>query len=167
MANKIISKVMDAFCLNDSYDDEMEENEFEESTSIEDKIADFKKEDDLKSSSRSSRKDSRVVKLPVKSNMESMDEKQKVVIVRPFEFDETAGICDNLKDNKIVVVNTNSLDSKIAQRLLDFVGGATYVLNVQIREIDKGIYMFLPSNVDVSNTLKKEIQGKGVFNFMN
>lgn len=165
MAGKIMNKVMDMFCLNDSYD----EDDYEEDLNYEDmenEINEIKNSQSSKINSKLSKKDNRVVRLPIRQDMNDEKEKQKVVIVKPFDFDETAGICDNLKDNKIVVVNTNGLESKIAQRLLDFVGGATYVLNVQIREIDKGIYMFLPSEVDVSNSLKKETQNKGVFSFM-
>lgn len=165
MAGKIMNKVMDMFCLNDS-DDEKDYEEDMDYEDIQNEINEIKNSQSSKINSKLSKKDNRVVRLPIKQDKNEENKTQKVVIVKPFDFDETAGICDNLKENKIVVVNTNGLESKIAQRLLDFVGGATYVLNVQIREIDRGIYMFLPCEVDVSNSLKKESQNKGVFSFI-
>lgn len=87
----------------------------------------------------------------------------KIVIARPRDFDEATNICDNLKSRKIVVVNVSELESKVAQRLLDFMSGASYVLNGQLQEIEKSVYLLSPSNVEVSSELKNELTGKGLF----
>lgn len=89
----------------------------------------------------------------------------KVSIVKPNSYEDAADICDDLKNRKIVVVNTGSLEAKVAQRLLDFMGGASYVLGGELSEIEKGIYILSPSNVEVSNELKNELSSRGVFNW--
>ncbi|SKA76974.1 cell division inhibitor SepF [Clostridium sp. USBA 49] len=89
----------------------------------------------------------------------------KVVIIKPNDYDEAANICDNLKNRKIIVVNTTSLEPKIAQRLLDFIGGACYALNGELQQVEKGIYILSPSNVEVTNELKNELSSKGILSW--
>jgi cell division inhibitor SepF len=87
----------------------------------------------------------------------------RVILSRPKDYDEATSICDELKNRKIVVVNVSDLEPKVAQRLLDFMGGASYVLNGELQEIEKNVYILSPSNVEVSNELKTEMTGKGMF----
>lgn len=89
----------------------------------------------------------------------------KVVIIKPNDYDEAANICDNLKNRKIVVVNTTALEAKIAQRLLDFIGGACYALSGELQQVEKGVFILSPSNVEVSNDLKSELTSKGILNW--
>lgn len=89
----------------------------------------------------------------------------KVVIIKPNDYDEAANICDNLKNRKIIVVNTTSLEPKIAQRLLDFIGGACYALNGELQQVEKGVYILSPSNVEVTNELKNELSSKGILSW--
>ncbi|MCI1943717.1 cell division protein SepF [Clostridium luticellarii] len=87
----------------------------------------------------------------------------KVRIVKPTTYEEAADICDELKNRKIVVINTTGLETRIAQRLLDFMGGASYALGGDLEEIEKGVYILSPSSVEVSSDLKNELSGKGIF----
>lgn len=89
----------------------------------------------------------------------------KVVIIKPNDYDEAANICDNLRNRKIVVVNTTALEQKIAQRLLDFIGGACYALSGELQQVEKGVYILSPSNVEVSNDLKNELSSRGILNW--
>lgn len=87
----------------------------------------------------------------------------KVMIIKPRDYEEATYICDNLKNRKIIVVNSCELEPKIAQRMLDFMGGASYALGGDLQEIEKGVYMLSPSNVEVTNELKSELSSKGLF----
>lgn len=89
----------------------------------------------------------------------------KVMITKPSAFDDATEISDAVKNRKIVVVNTTSLDLKIAQRLLDFISGACYVLDAELQEVEKGVYLLSPSNVEVTSELKSELSSKGLFNW--
>lgn len=89
----------------------------------------------------------------------------KVVIIKPSDYDEAANIADNLRNRKIVVVNTTVLDSKVAQRLLDFISGASYALGAELQQIEKGVYILSPSNIEVSNDLKNELSSRGILNW--
>ena len=89
----------------------------------------------------------------------------KVMIIKPRDYEEATYICDNLKNRKIIIVNSSELEPKTAQRLLDFMGGASYALGGELQEIEKGVYMLSPSNVEVTNELKRELSTKGMFNW--
>lgn len=90
---------------------------------------------------------------------------QKVNIIKPSTFDEAPQICDNLKENKIVVVNTTGLEPRTAQRLLDFIAGATYALGGDLQEVEHGIYVLSPSMVDVTREIKEDSTVKGFLNW--
>ena len=74
-------------------------------------------------------------------------------------------ICDALKNRRIVLVNTTILEFKIAQRLLDFISGSCYALGGEVQQIEKGVYLLSPSNVEVTNELKNELSTKALFNW--
>jgi cell division inhibitor SepF len=149
MGGKVLNKMMGFLGLEDEYEDldEVSESyEKEEVVEIDPPI----------SSSR--KKDSKVVNIHTASAV-------RVMIIKPTNFEEATDICDDLKNRKIVVVNTSSLESKVAQRMLDFMGGASYALGAELQEVDRGIYILSPSNVEVTNELKSELSSKGLFSW--
>lgn len=89
----------------------------------------------------------------------------KVNIIKPLAYEEATEICDALKNRRIVVINTAALENKIAQRLLDFVSGACYALAGTLQEIERGVYLLSPSNVEVTSELKTELSSKALFNW--
>lgn len=75
----------------------------------------------------------------------------KMRIVKPVVYSDVLNICEDLKERKIILINTTSLDSKIAHRMLDFLCGASYVLNAELQEVEKGIYVFVPFNIELTS----------------
>lgn len=152
MANKVLNKVMGIIGLNEEDDyDELEDTDMEMTSSDSD---DF----DYDNSIMQNKKSSKVVNIHTANSV-------KVVIIKPSSYEEATAICDDLKNRKIVVVNVSELEPKVAQRLLDFMGGASYVVNGELQEIERGVYILSPSNVEVSKDLKNELSSKGIFNW--
>lgn len=89
----------------------------------------------------------------------------KLMITKPLVYDDATEICTALKNRKIVVINTTSLELRTAQRLIDFVGGACYALGGELQEVEKGVFIVSPSNVEVTNELKNELTNKGMFSW--
>ena len=89
----------------------------------------------------------------------------KVTITKPVDYEEATEICEALKNRRIVLVNTTVLELKIAQRLLDFISGSCYALGGELQQIEKGVYLLSPSNVEVTNELKNELSSKALFNW--
>ncbi len=93
-------------------------------------------------------------------NLHTANNLAKMTIIKPVAYEEVLGICDDLKNRKIVIVNATILEPKVAQRTVDFLCGASYALDAEFQEVEKSIYILAPSNVEVTNELKKEIQTK-------
>jgi cell division inhibitor SepF len=149
MGGKVLNKMMGFLGLEDEYD-EMDESEkdYEQHQKAEvdpEMPASFKKQN-------------KVVNIHSASST-------KVIIIKPTAFEEATDIIDDLKSRKIVVVNITNLESKVAQRLLDFMGGASYALGGELQEVEKGVYVLSPSNVEVTNELKNELSSKGLFSW--
>lgn len=149
MANKVFNKMMGLLGLEDEYD-EMEE--LDEEMELEEEKA------EVNPPITSNKKQNKVVNIHTATSA-------KVVISKPTIFEDATDICDDLKNRKIVVVNTTGLESKTAQRLLDFMGGASYALGGELQEIEKGVYILSPSNVEVTSELKNELSSRGLFSW--
>lgn len=79
----------------------------------------------------------------------------EMMIMEPKSFDDASHIVESLRHRKAVIVNLGKLDGEQAQRLIDFVAGATYALDGHQEQIGEGIFLFSPSNV-VINALGSE-----------
>lgn len=146
MSGKVLNKMMGFLGLEDDFEDEMDENAV---------ASDY---NEAEAPHMSSKKKTNVVSIHTTISA-------KVKIVKPTCFEEAADICDDVKNRKIVVINTTSLEQKVAQRLLDFLGGASYALSGNLEEIEKGVYLISPSNVEVNNDLKSELSSRGLFSW--
>lgn len=151
MAGKVLNKMMGLLGLEDDLDEEIEETE----ERIEQKKA---ANDDpfVEPIVSTSKKQNKVVSIHTTISA-------KVRIVKPTSYEEAADICDELKNRKILVINTTDLETRTAQRLLDFMGGASYALGGDLEEVEKGVYILSPSTVEVSNDFKNELSTKGIF----
>lgn len=147
MAGKGLNKIMGFLGLEDEYEDIEEVDE--EAVAAQEDV-------EVNPTIASGKKQNKVVNIHTAASA-------KVVIMKPTIFEDATDICDDLKNRKIVVVNTTGLDPKIAQRLLDFMGGASYALGGELQEIEKGVYILSPSNVEVSSELKNELSSRGLF----
>lgn len=150
MSAKVLNKMWGFLGLEDEYEDEEDEIE----TEITEENEGF---EPVVPASTSKRTQNKVVNIHTAVSA-------KVTITKPKAYEEATEICDDLKNRKIVVVNTTELDAKVAQRLLDFMGGASYALGGELQEIERGVYILSPSNVEVTNELKSELT-KGLFNW--
>lgn len=146
MSGKVLGKVMNFLGLEDDY--EIEDNELEE------KLEETEEVESIMPTKRQGK----VVNIHTAVSA-------KIVIVKPSDYEEAINICDNLKNRKIVVVNTSMIEAKIAQRLLDFIGGASYALGGELQEVERGVYILTPSNVEVTNELKNALSSRGILNW--
>ena len=89
--------------------------------------------------------------------------RMKMVVYQPMTYDDTQNIIDNLKNRKPIIVNLETLDVDIAQRILDFMSGAVYALNGNIHKVSKGIFLLVPNNVDIAGNIPDELQGKSFY----
>ncbi len=156
MAKKIGNKVMNFLGFTDDFD------EIEEAKELEELEKEYnEQQDDIDNVFKYASKNK------ANSKVVSIHSAQpaKILIIKPSHYNDAVEICDNLKNRKICVINMKSIESGIAQRLIDFIAGSCYALGGTLEEVEKGVYVMSPSNIEVDNELKSEIKSNGMLNW--
>lgn len=153
MENKFIKglgKIM-GFDEEEYEDDELEENKEEDE--LEDK-----EDIEIEPFMANMKKQNKIVNIHTASTA-------KVVISKPMSYDEGTAIVDNLKNRRIVIVNITGVEQKVGHKILDFLIGAIYALEGGLQQVEKGVFILTPSNVEVTSELKTELTNKGIFSW--
>lgn len=90
----------------------------------------------------------------------------RVLLKKPIEFQDIMEMVDAVKSRRIVVMNLADVDSKLAQRMIDYIVGACYALDASFQEIARYIYIITPENVEVANELKDQIETASFLSFV-
>jgi len=88
--------------------------------------------------------------------------KLSVVLMSPDTFNDSIRISDELKKNKMVIVNLEDIDFEEARKIVDFVSGTVYALGGSINKISSKIVAFSPMFVEVQNTITVRRKEKGM-----
>jgi cell division inhibitor SepF len=117
--------------------------EDEESEAVE-----FEEEQELKpiaprEEKRKERSRGKVVDLPVSSAH------SKLIVYRPVSYEDTMSIIGNLKSRKPIILNMESIDIEIAQRILDFMSGACSAMGGDIRKVSAKIFAVVPADYEI------------------
>ncbi len=75
---------------------------------------------------------------------------QKMIVIRPNSLEEGQEVAAQIRAGKICVVNFEDTDSRLAQRIIDFLTGAAYSLGGTVSPISSLIFVVAPLNVAVS-----------------
>lgn len=86
-------------------------------------------------------------------NMPASVGQMKLVLIEPTGYDDVQDICDNLKNNKPVVINFENLDKDVARRMVDFISGTVYAIDGTIQKVSNGIIIAAPENVDILGSI--------------
>lgn len=91
----------------------------------------------------------------------------KMVITEPQCFDDVKEITDHLKERRAVIVNLETLTKEDQRRIIDFLSGATYVVDGSIQKISTLIYLITPKSVEIQNDIEKaQYRNKLSFSWM-
>lgn len=91
----------------------------------------------------------------------------KVIVMEPKVYEDVQVIADHLKNRRAIVVNLEHVEKDLSRRVVDFVSGAIYALNGSLQRVGAGIYLFVPSNVDISSVIAHdEAKEKGMFTWV-
>ncbi|MDO5016092.1 MAG: cell division protein SepF [Eubacteriales bacterium] len=86
---------------------------------------------------------------------EGLDYDQEVIIMVPYNFEVTKQACDYIKAGKTVICNIEKIDNETAQRVLDFIMGATYALSGSLESISDKIFVVTPASTRLSSRLEE------------
>ena len=85
------------------------------------------------------------------------EEGESVKVIKPQEFNEAQIVADFLKEGKTIVVNLEGIEISQAQRIIDFIGGASFAVYGSLKAISNNIFIVAPGNIEVSGDLRDEI----------
>ena len=81
----------------------------------------------------------------------------EVYVIKPQDFNEAQTVTDFLKDGKAIIINMEGIELSLAQRIIDFIGGATYALDGSLQAISGNIFVAAPADIEVSGDLREEL----------
>ena len=73
-----------------------------------------------------------------------------VVVYEPRSPEDVQLLIDYLKQREPAVVNLDNVEPSAAQRILDFVSGATYALSGSVHRISGNIFLLSPEGVGIT-----------------
>ena len=74
----------------------------------------------------------------------------EVAVIEPKAYNESISIAEALKERKTVILNLQLLDREQSQRIVDFLCGCTHALDGSQRKIGENVFIFTPSNINIS-----------------
>lgn len=74
----------------------------------------------------------------------------EVLVIEPKAYNESITIADAIKERKTVILNLQLLDREQSQRIVDFLCGSTHALGGSQRKIGENVFIFTPSNINLT-----------------
>lgn len=144
MAKGFFNRILDAVGLEEEVreEDMVMEDEYDQYPEDE-----YEEPEQQRSSRRSMRQQPKVVPMP------STGSRMQMLLFQPSNLEDAESIIDSLKSRKPVVMNLDDMDVETAQRILDYVGGAVYTINGDLKKVARSIFVVAPPNVEVSPSI--------------
>ncbi len=169
----VFDKFLDIMKLNDDdydddefydddeyYDDDYEEKPrrslFGKKNAKEENYDDFDMEEEKKYQPAGS-SSSKVT--PMRQPAQKRGGNMEVCVVKPTSVDDSREITETLLSGRTVILNLEGMDLEIAQRIIDFISGATFAISGNLQKISNYIFLVTPTNVDISGDLQDLLGG--------
>ena len=78
-----------------------------------------------------------------------------MVITQPTSFEDVAEIGAYLKNKKSVIINLENVSKEDARRVLDFLGGAAFMIEGTIQQVSNLIYLMAPRDIEIQNDIER------------
>lgn len=138
MSGAIMNKVLDLFGVDTTEEEYDEEEGYE-----------IEEEEEQEENKNFWNRRNKVVNMP-------QTEQIKMVISQPTTFEQSAAICDLLKEKKSVIVNLEYVNKDVARRIVDVISGAVHALDGHIQKVSNSIFLIAPYNYEITNELARE-----------
>lgn len=81
---------------------------------------------------------------------------QRVVIIKPLSLEDGQAVAKEIRAGRICIVNFEDTDTRLAQRIIDFLTGSTYSLGGSVSPVSSLIFVVAPLNVTVSENTEED-----------
>lgn len=91
----------------------------------------------------------------------------EVGVFVPRAFGDVTHVADALRNRQVVIVNLQSVDRALLQRIVDFTSGVAYTLDGKIQKLAEGIYLVVPPGITVNSAgIRESLGGDSMLDFM-
>lgn len=156
---KILKGVKEFLGAGDDYEDsEMEELELERAGK---KIEPIKMPESIPERKMELKMDTTLATEQEEQKSKDEDlENCQTIFVDPKNFSDCKKIAKYIKEDRMVTLNLEYMDSETAQRMMDFLMGAMLIKGASFIEISKKVYTSVPKSVKVHYEGKKNINDR-------
>lgn len=152
-----LDKVFEILKMNDGEADYYDNDYYEEGNDDTEKSSFFanSSKDDTHIEDRSTLRPTRNNSSKRKGNIN-----MEVVRIEPTSVEDGRKIAQLLLDNRVVFLDLEGIDMNLAQRILDFVSGASFAIDGKLQKMSKYTFVIAPPAVNVSGDFSAE-EAKG------
>ena len=151
----------DEFFDDDEYDDDYEEKPkrslFHKSTKDNDKDFDENDEEEYTAPVKQKSSFSNNKVTPMRQPARRSSVNMEVCVIKPTSVEDSREITETLLSGRTVILNLEGLDLEIAQRIIDFIGGASFAVDGSLKAISNNIFIVAPGNIEVTGDLREEL----------
>ena len=155
----ILNKLMDTMRLTENDDDYFDEEDYEEEKPVIKKRSFGKRDEEMDDYRHEEESKPRFLPRSSNSKVVQMRRSMEVSLIKPTSMEDTREICDYLLAGKAVVLNMEGIHMEVAQRIIDFISGATFAISGNLQKISNYIFLVTPTNVDISGDLQDLLGG--------
>jgi cell division inhibitor SepF len=92
----------------------------------------------------------------------------EVGLFAPRGFADVTEIADALRARQVVILNLQSVDRALLQRIVDFTSGVAYTLDGKIQKLADAMYLVVPPGIAVnSDGIRATLADDPSFSFLN
>ena len=73
----------------------------------------------------------------------------QMVVYKPYDLYDCTKIGDWISKDVIIILNLDDVDTKLAQRVIDFVSGSLYVKGARLYEIARNVQLCVPAKINL------------------
>ena len=144
----------DDFFEDDDFDDDYEEEKPKRRLFKREKPSyDMDEEEEEYEPKRSGRANNSKV-TPMRQPARRSAPAMEVCVIKPNNMEDSREITETLLGGRTVILNLEGLDLEDAQRIIDFISGATFAIDGNLQKISNSIFLVTPANVDISGDLQ-------------
>ena len=78
--------------------------------------------------------------------------KNRISVVEPKAYNEAMTIAKRVGQGEVVLINFQSLDEMKARRVVDFLTGAVFMVDGDIKRVGNEMFLCTPTGVEITNT---------------
>ena len=136
----------DDFFEDDDFDDDYEEEKPKKGLFKREKPSyDMDEEEEEYEPKRSGRANNSKV-TPMRQPARRSAPAMEVCVIKPNNMEDSREITETLLGGRTVILNLEGLDLEDAQRIIDFISGATFAIDGNLQKISNSIFLVTPAS---------------------